>query len=298
MDYLKIGTAVLSQYAVGVFQFFVSLRAFFQVCFCKHIFVMRSGRFSKIEGRTVVSVAAGLGFGLTFGLWGHSVSEAVWATQGAQPVPRAGLLFASLEDEAFEGHIPDYDSGYEDRPAPISLFDRGGVMSAVHTDRSSTSYLESGAERFVIRGEITPSLAAHVEALPASRLRFVELDSVGGDVSAAISIARRIRSVGGHTYIGPRGKCFSSCGVVFQGGVRRTAAPDSLFLLHYARQQSADPMFSLKGSVWGTVALIETMIDLGADPALYDQIPGMGDWLLTAGQAERIGMVQYVEALR
>jgi hypothetical protein len=57
-------------------------------------------------------------------------------------------------------------------------------------------------------------------------------------------------------------------------------------------------MFSLRSSVWGTVALIETMIDLGADPALYDQIPGMGDWLLTAGQAERIGMVQYVEALR
>lgn len=267
MDYLKISTAVLTQYAARVFPFFVSLCAFFQVCFCRPLFVVRQWNFSKLDGRTAVSVAAGLGFGLTFGLWGHSVSEAVWAKQWSQPVPSAGLLFASLDDEAFEG-------------------------------RASPASLGRGAERFVIRGEITPSLAAHVEALPASRLRFVELDSVGGDVSAAISIARRIRSVGGHTYIGPRGKCFSSCGVVFQGGVRRTAAPDSLFLLHYARQQSADPMFSLRSSVWGTVALIETMIDLGADPALYDQIPGMGDWLLTAGQAERIGMVQYVEALR
>ena len=105
-------------------------------------------------------------------------------------------------------------------------------------------------------------------------------------------------AVGGHTYVGPRGKCFSSCGVVFQGGARRVAAPDALFLLHYAKQKSADPMFALVSSVWGTVALIETMIDLGADPALYDQIPGMGDWLLTAQQAESIGIVQYVEVLR
>jgi len=48
------------------------------------------------------------------------------------------------------------------------------------------------------------------------------------------------------------------------------------------------------GSIWGTVALIEEMIDLGVDPSIYDQMPGYGDWLLSARQARELGLVQYV----
>ena len=291
MEYLKISSAALVRHAAFIVQPFVSLCAFCRVRFAKRIFAV-SG-FAKFN----VSVAAGLGFGLTIGLWGHSVSEAVWAHPWSPPVPAAGLLFASLDDEAFARNQRS------DLPPPvsavgISLSDRGGVGRAVHGNRLSTSYFSAKRTRFVIRGEITPTLAAYVEALPDSRLKLVELDSVGGDVAAAISIARRIRSVGGHTYVGSRGKCFSSCGVIFLGGVRRVAASNALFLLHYAKQESTDPQFALESSIWGTVALIETMIDLGADPALYDQIPGLGDWLLTAHQAESIGIVQYVETLR
>ena len=291
MEYLKISSAALVRHAAFIVQPFVSLCAFCRVRFSKRIFAV--SRFAKFN----VSVAAGLGFGLTIGLWGHSVSEAVWAHPWSPPVPAAGLLFASLDDEAFARNQ------LNDLPPPvsavgISLFDRGDVGRPVHGDRLSTSYFSERRTRFVIRGEITPSLAAYVEALPDSRLKLVELDSVGGDVAAAISIARRIRSVGGHTYVGSRGKCFSSCGVIFLGGVRRVAASNALFLLHYAKQESSDPQFALESSIWGTVALIETMIDLGADPALYDQIPGLGDWLLTAHQAESIGIVQYVETLR
>lgn len=291
MEYLKISTAALGRYAAFVIQLFVSLCAFCRVRFSKRLFAV--SRFVKFN----VSVAAGLGFGLSIGLWGHSVSEAIWAHPWSPPVPAAGLLFASLDDEAFARNQ------LNDLPPPvsavgISLFDRGDVGRPVHRNRLSTSYFSERRMRFVIRGEITPSLAVYVEALPDSRLKLVELDSVGGDVVAAISIARRIRAVGGHTYVGSRGKCFSSCGVIFLGGVRRVAAPDALFLLHYAKQESPDPQFALESSIWGTVALIETMIDLGADPALYDQIPGLGDWLLTAHQAESIGIVQHVETLR
>ncbi len=291
MEYLKISSAALVRHAAFIVQLFVSLYAFCRVRFFKRFFAV-SG-FAKFN----VSVAAGLGFGMTIGLWGHSVSEAVWAHPWSPPVPAAGLLFARLDDEAFaRNHLSDL-------PPPvsavgISLFDRGEAGSSVHGDRLSTSYFSARRTRFVIRGEITPSLAAYVETLPDSRLTLVELDSVGGDVAAAISIARRIRAVGGHTYVGSRGKCFSSCGVIFLGGVRRVAASNALFLLHYAKQESTDPQFALESSIWGTVALIETMIDLGADPALYDQIPGLGDWLLTAHQAESIGIVQYVETLR
>jgi len=298
MEYLKISSAALVRYAAFIVQLFVSLVAFCRVRFSKRIFAV-SG-FAKsivLRSRTFVSVAAGLGFGLTIGLWGHSVSQAVWATSWSPPVPAAGLLFARLDDEAFARNQ------LSDLPPPvsavgISLFDRDEGKMPVQGGRLSTSYFLERQARFVIRGEITPSLAAYVETLPDSRLKLVELDSVGGDVAAAISIARRIRSVGGHTYVGSRGKCFSSCGVIFLGGVRRVAASNALFLLHYAKQESSDPQFALESSIWGTVALIETMIDLGADPALYDQIPGLGDWLLTANQAESIGIVQSVETLR
>ncbi|MBV1934096.1 MAG: hypothetical protein KUG59_05370 [Parvibaculaceae bacterium] len=291
MEYLKISSAALVKHAAFIVQLFVSLCAFCRVRFFRRIFA--------VSGFAIfnASVAAGLGFGLTIGLWGHSVSEAVWAHQWSPPVPAAGLLFASLDDEAFArnqlGDLPPPVSA-----VGISLFDRGEEGVSVRGNRMPTSYFLARRTRFIIRGEITPSLAAYVETLPDSRLKLVELDSVGGDVVAAISIARRIRSVGGHTYVGSRGKCFSSCGVIFLGGVRRVAASNALFLLHYAKQESSDPQFALESSIWGTVALIETMIDLGADPALYDQIPGLGDWLLTAHQAESIGIVQYVETLR
>lgn len=299
MEYLKTSSAALVRHAAFVVQLFVSLCEFCRVRFLKRIFaVSRVAKSVVLRGRTFVSVAAGLGFGLTIGLWGHSVSEAVLANPWSPPVPAAGLLFARLDDEAFARNR------LNDLPPPvsavgISLFDRGEARRAVlQGDRRSRPSFGERRARFIIRGEITPSLAAYVEALPDSRLKLVQLDSVGGDVASAISIARRIRSVGGHTYVGSRGKCFSSCGVIFLGGVRRVAAPNALFLLHYAKQESSDPQFSLESSIWGTVALIETMIDLGADPALYDQIPGLGDWLLTATQAESIGIVQYVETLR
>lgn len=295
MDCRKIDVAAPFKRVAFVAQFFVSLFEYCRLRFSMRVFsVPRFG-----GGRSGVSILAALGFGLTLGLWGHSIGDAVWAKQWASPVPEAGLLFARLEDEAFARN--DLNGITERATAPyagVSLFGHGAVVETTSGKHLPTVYLTEGRERFVIRGEITPSLAAHINALPADRLKLVQLDSVGGDVSAAISIARRIRSVGGHTYVGPRGKCFSSCGVVFLGGVRRVAASDALFLLHYAKQKSSDPHFALRSSIWGTVALIETMIDLGADPALYDQIPGMGDWLLTASQAESIGIVQYVEALR
>lgn len=42
------------------------------------------------------------------------------------------------------------------------------------------------------------------------------------------------------------------------------------------------------------MTLIEKMIDLGVDPGIYDQMPGYGDWLLSARQAGELGLVQYI----
>lgn len=141
---------------------------------------------------------------------------------------------------------------------------------------------------------ITPVIAGRVLAMSDAQLAFVELDSVGGDVQSSIDIAHRLRAAGSRTHVASGAKCFSACTVIYQGGVERTAGKDALFLLHYAVQVSDDPNHARVGSVWGTVTLIEAMIDLGTDSSIYDQMPGFGDWLLSSRQAMDLGLVQRV----
>jgi len=146
----------------------------------------------------------------------------------------------------------------------------------------------------VIDEIITPVLAGRILAMSDASLAYVELDSIGGDVQAAILIAERLRQAGSHTHVGDGARCFSACPVIYQGGVVRSAGPEALFLLHYAVQNSDDPGRAHMGSIWGTVALIEAMIELGVDPGIYDQMPGFGDWLLSASQAVELDLVQHV----
>ncbi len=180
---------------------------------------------------------------------------------------------------------------------PVSFFaapvaEGGRLFSALMESRVQAG--QSSEATFIIDEMITPVVAGRVLAMTDAELAFVELDSVGGDVQSSIDIARRLRSAGSHTHVASGGKCFSACTVIYQGGVERTAGEDALFLLHYAVQVSDDPNHARVGSVWGTVTLIEAMIDLGADVSIYDQMPGFGDWLLSSRQAVDLGLVQRV----
>ena len=180
---------------------------------------------------------------------------------------------------------------------PVSFFAvpvaEGGLLFSALMD--GTSALRRSAEATLTIDEmITPIVAGRVLALSDAELAFVALDSVGGDVQASIDIAHRLRAAGSHTHVASGAKCFSACTVIYQGGVERTAGEDALFLLHYAVQVSDDPNHARVGSVWGTVTLIEAMIDLGTDSSIYDQMPGFGDWLLSSRQAVDLGLVQRV----
>ncbi len=189
------------------------------------------------------------------------------------------------------------DIGNRNIVRPISFFAapvaEGGLLFSALLDGVSASPHSTGAT-LVIDEMITPVVAGRVLAMSDAELAFVELDSVGGDVQSSIDIAHRLRAAGARTHVASGGKCFSACAVIYQGGVERTAGEEALFLLHYAVQVSDDPNHARVGSVWGTVALIEAMIDLGADVSIYDQMPGFGDWLLTSRQAIDLGLVQRV----
>jgi len=180
---------------------------------------------------------------------------------------------------------------------PVSFFaapvaEGGLLFSALMESRVSAG--RSKEATLTIDEMITPVVAGRVLAMSDAELAFVELDSVGGDVQSSIDIARRLRAAGSHTHVASGAKCFSACTVIYQGGVERTAGEDALFLLHYAVQVSDDPNHARVGSVWGTVTLIEAMIDLGTDSSIYDQMPGFGDWLLSSRQAVDLGLVQRV----
>jgi hypothetical protein len=89
-----------------------------------------------------------------------------------------------------------------------------------------------------ISGTITQSDAAALQALSEEldRASFtVQLDSRGGDVSAATKIGRLIRKYEGVTFITSpdlNAKCYSSCALIFIGGVLRLMDPTSELGLH------------------------------------------------------------------
>jgi hypothetical protein len=76
-----------------------------------------------------------------------------------------------------------------------------------------------------ITGEITERDAEKFQEISSVSERadffVVELDSMGGSVSAAIDIGRLVRKYDGWTVIPTDAKCYSSCALIFIAGVRR-----------------------------------------------------------------------------
>lgn len=145
-----------------------------------------------------------------------------------------------------------------------------------------------------VSGVITPDLNRSVRALDAAAYHTVVLDSIGGDVGSAIDMAKGFRAHGVRTHVSAGGHCYSACTVLYQAGTYRTAHPDADLLYHYARQVSDDENISVRGSVWGTVQVIEALIEFDADPMIYDHMPGIGDWVLSPEQARDLNIVQLV----
>jgi len=169
--------------------------------------------------------------------------------------------------------------------APVA---EGGLLFSALLEQTIPPRI-SAQTTCVIDEMITPVLAGRVLALSDAELAHVELNSVGGDVEASIAIANRLRAAGSHTHVASGAKCFSACTVIYQGGVERSAGEDALFLLHYDVQKSANPDRDHMGSIWGTVSLIEAMIDLSVDTSNYEQMPGSGDWFLHRQAGNRPG---------
>lgn len=80
-----------------------------------------------------------------------------------------------------------------------------------------------------IRGIIGSKTLAAFRAHPIQK---INMSSPGGSVTVAEAFAREVRQLGVHTEVPQNGACYSSCTLVFQAGVRRTAHPSAHFLYH------------------------------------------------------------------
>ena len=168
-----------------------------------------------------------------------------------------------------------------------------GWMTAERADGPGQARL-AGGRVLHLSGVITPALAQQVMQIPSGSYEIVVLNSIGGDVRAAIDIGRMFRRTGVRTHVGGQGHCYSACTILFQSGTERTAHAQAAFFYHYASQASDDQSVAMRGSVWGTVQLIEALIEFDADPIIYDQLPGIGGWELSPAQSQTLNIVQHI----
>jgi len=96
---------------------------------------------------------------------------------------------------------------------------------------------------FYVEGNIDPYLAdmliERLRDISQPQITLAVLNSFGGDIHAAVQIAKAIRAYGLATLVPASGTCASACVTVFMGGVKRKAARSSVFLEHGVRAGEA-----------------------------------------------------------
>lgn len=94
----------------------------------------------------------------------------------------------------------------------------------------------SGGTGLVLAGIIAPGDDAKLSAALAGtpRPRRLSLESLGGNVQAALALGETVRREGLATTVPARGVCASACGLVWLAGTPRAMGPDAHVGLHAA----------------------------------------------------------------
>ncbi|MDB5586816.1 MAG: hypothetical protein JWP26_1786 [Devosia sp.] len=147
-----------------------------------------------------------------------------------------------------------------DDPVVIAL-EPGGVLTLTGTIDIGSA--ERFATEIAARGEYVKTIA---------------LDSPGGSVEDALTIATLIHDKGFATSVAAGALCASSCPLVFAAGKGRLATPQSAIGVHqiYAAQLSDDPQAALRvagaamADAQTTTARITRFLDIvGVDPSVW-----------------------------
>lgn len=145
-----------------------------------------------------------------------------------------------------------------------------------------------------VSGIITREMRDKILALEPDNIRVVSLNSIGGSVRDAIAVARWVRNNNIRTHVAANNECSSSCTIIFQGGVVRSAHPTARFLYHYAHVEETAKNAKTVGRAMATIEYLEALISLGAPTSLYRIVPADRNWTLTADEARKFRILHVV----
>lgn len=170
-----------------------------------------------------------------------------------------------------------------------------GTARAKNAERAEgIGRVERAGHILKVSGIITHEMRDKILALEPDNIRVVSLNSIGGNVREALAIARWIRNNNIRTHVAANAECSSSCTVIFQGGVVRSAHPTALFLYHYGHVEATAKDAKTVGRAMATIEYLEALISLGAPTLLYRIVPADRDWTLTADEARKFRILHVV----
>jgi|GEM_PF-7045063 len=220
--------------------------------------------------------------------------------------------------EGLEGEIPAREG--KQRPVPVRVALWAGVivvwmglglalsvnMPGTPDQRSAGAFLParvavcelppeaalwSGLRVGFWRGVIGPRSAGQLRELLRKDIQVLDLASDGGDLKTAIAMADEIEKAALMTHVSENGGCFSACLVLYQAGRIRYSDDAALFMIHYALQQTKNRKAAEAARFEGTVLFFESLIERGASPAIYENVPPYGELYLTSADAEALGII-------
>lgn len=164
----------------------------------------------------------------------------------------------------------------EQQPAQVEKKQTEPIRATPETLAKPMKFTLTGDGVLIAQGSIEPGTAAKFEAkLQAlgESVKAVSLNSPGGSLNEAMSMARQVRAHGLMTEVADGAICASSCPLLFAGGVERTAGARAAIAVH---QFYTRPVPGLRGSIDAmsdaqltTARVARHLVEMGIDPAAW-----------------------------
>jgi len=154
-------------------------------------------------------------------------------------------------------------------------------LSACASEHPSTIVIGGEPGVVYIYGRIDPALVERVITLDPTKIKRIELNSVGGKLFAAFKIAEFIRKNNLKTYVGEYQICASACTVIFQAGIIRVAHETATFMYHYAFDRTGPKRKKLVPNIKSTHLMFRKLIKYGISPEFIKKIKPDKDLDLT-----------------
>ena len=163
-------------------------------------------------------------------------------------------------------------------------------VSAGHALQYQRLPLDPPAVVVLLQGPIVPGdfkrLINFLLAMPPTdRITAYALDSPGGNVVEAETLAEAITRLDTSIFVGEGSQCSSACFLLFAAGSRRIVRPGALIGVHSVSENGEETI----GSMAVTTAMARNLAKLGVPPAIIGKLvqtpPGRATWLTPADLA-------------